>query len=349
MRGRHTSHQGGVRKLALLAGVTLVVMGLVILGRIAWFYYNYHKVGQHLVTQVEHTGPKRQWPSKVIALLKVPELGLVAPVEQGTGDVVLNVAIGHLAASVSVGSPGTSVLAAHNVSWFSNLNKLTTGSYFEIDTRSHEDVFRVAWHKVVPVGYSLKNSQSPTVVLEACWPLNALYLTPNRYLVGATLVSSVRLGSPPRVPRAKSYQVSGMPQPFASQNLSLLDNYLPMGSFDISGETSQSWEGSSAPYLLAGKEVSWLIALLHAIATKNPSEIEDVGKLPAKAATTLAAGLSKFDSLANLVEDVNGNQANGGSGTFTATFGGHVLTITEHYRVEGSKVMLLDTTTSSSP
>lgn len=346
MRGRHTSHQGGVRKMSLFAGIVLVVMGLVIFGRIAWFYYDYHKVGQQLATQVEHVGLKRQWPSNVIALLKIPELSLVAPVEQGTGDVVLNVAIGHLAASVPVGSPGTSVLAAHNVSWFSNLNKLTIGSYFEIDTRSHEDVFRVAWHKVVPVGYALRNSQSPSVVLEACWPLNALYLTPNRYLVGANLIASVQLGTPPPVPRATSYQVSGMPQPFASQNLSLIDNYLPMGSFDISGTTSQRWEGSSAPYLLAGKEVSWLIALLHAIATKNPSEIEDVGKLPLQTATTLAAGLTRFDSLANLVEDVKGNQANGGSGTFTATFGDHTLTITEHYRVAGSKVMLIYTTTS---
>lgn len=65
-------------------------------------------------------------------------------------------------------------------------------------------------------------------------------------------------------------------------------------------------------------------------------------------AETLAVGISKFDSLTNLVEEVKGSKAYGGSGTFTAAFGNSILTITEHFQVEGSKVMLVATTVSSS-
>jgi hypothetical protein len=44
--------------------------------------------------------------------------------------------------------------------------------------------------KVEKVGYNIENFPYPGLVLESCYPLNALYITPNRYLVFAKFITS---------------------------------------------------------------------------------------------------------------------------------------------------------------
>ncbi len=329
------------RRIVLVVGVICLLTGVWLAGRIAVFYARSAIVGGEKIHAVVATSTGRHWPRGVLGLLRVPDIGLVAPVEQGTGTSVLDVAVGHLATSVMPGQPGTSVVAAHNVSWFSGLGGLHRGDIIEVDTPTSQQVYRVAWHKVVKVGAPVANTRSPSIVLEACWPLNALYLTPHRYLVGATLVSTVHTAIPPKIPGQQHFTPVGIPQPIARQNLSLTGNDLPMGSFAITGSPSSAWAGSSAPYSLASAEVNWMIALLHAAKARSASELEAVTSQPIKVILPLVHGYSGFVSLANLTEDVVGTHAIGGSASVILKTAAGQVGVTEHFSVIDAGVHLV--------
>ena len=55
---------------------------------------------------------------QLAGILSIPAIHLQAPVEEGTDDQELNVAVGHAPASVWPGLAGTSVFLAHDVSYF---------------------------------------------------------------------------------------------------------------------------------------------------------------------------------------------------------------------------------------
>ena len=57
----------------------------------------------------------------------IPAIGLTAPVEEGTDDAELNVAVGHVPSSVWPGKTGNTVLEAHDVSYFVNIDQLKPG------------------------------------------------------------------------------------------------------------------------------------------------------------------------------------------------------------------------------
>lgn len=349
IRGAHSRVGAGRGKvIALVVGMVCLLAGLWLAGRIVVFYARSAVVGGAKIHAVVRSGEGRRWPQGVLALLRIPDIGLVAPVEQGTGNGVLDVAVGHLAASVMPGQPGTSIVAAHNVSWFSGLGGLHRGDFIEMDTPKEQQVYRVQWHKVVKVGAAVANTRSPSIVLEACWPLNALYLTPHRYLVGATLVSTVRTAIPPKIPGQQHFVPVGIPQPIAQQNLTLAANDLPMGSFAITGSPSPAWAGSSAPYSLASAEVNWMIALLHAAQAKSVSELEAVTSQRASVIYPLVHGYSGFVSLANLTEDVVGTRARGGTASVTLRTGYGQVSVTEHFTVIGDGVHLSGIQVSSS-
>jgi sortase A len=344
MSWRHSRHSlarlSAPRRALVVLGVFAVLGGLFLAGRIALFYTRTAVVGGGKVRAVVAAGVAKPWPSGVLALLRIPSLGLAAPVEQGTNDSVLDVAVGHLATSVMPGQAGTSILAAHNVSWFSGLGGVHRGDLVEVDTPTAQQVYKVAWHKVVKVGATVLNTHSPSIVLEACWPLNALYLTPHRYLVGATLVSSVKIDRTPAIPTQQRFTPVGIVKSIADENLSLVANDLPMGSFAITGSPAPSFTASSSPYSLASAEVTWLIALLHASHAGGVNELTALTHQPASAVRPLADGYSGFATLANLTENVIGTRAIAGSATVTLDTAQGPVTVIEEFKVTGRSVEL---------
>lgn len=342
-RGRH-SRTGRYPKLLFGVGALCVVLGLLLVGRIGLFYARSSIVGGGKIRAVVDARQGQPWPTGVIALLRIPGISLVAPVEQGVGDNVLNVAVGHLPSSVMPGMTGTSIFAAHNVSWFSGLGGLRSGSLIEVDTPTEQQVYRVDWHKVVHTGSPVVDTAVSSIVLEACWPLNALYLTPYRYLVGGTLVSSLPIDNAPRIPKQDHFKPIGIPPTIASGNLNLDANNLPMGSFSITGEPSASWSGSSAPYSLATAEVNWLIALLHAASAQSVSELVAVSHDSAREVAPLLHGYQGFDSLADLSEVIDGGHAIGGTASVDLKTATGQVQVTEHFVIRVLQVRLDATT-----
>jgi LPXTG-site transpeptidase (sortase) family protein len=119
-------------------------------------------------------------------LLVIPAIGLTAPVEDGTDDAQLNVAVGHVPASVWPGTNGNAVLEAHDVSYFVNIAQLKPGDTISYETPCTTYTYAVQGHQVIKQGSPVYNTPSPTLSLVTCWPTNALWFTPDRYMVTAS-------------------------------------------------------------------------------------------------------------------------------------------------------------------
>ena len=94
-------------------------------------------------------------------LLVIPAIGLTAPVEEGTDDAQLNVAVGHVPSSVWPGTTGNSVLEAHDVSYFVNIDQLNPGDLIRYETPCTTYVYRVQGHQVIQQGSPVYNTPAP--------------------------------------------------------------------------------------------------------------------------------------------------------------------------------------------
>lgn len=176
----------------------------------------------------------------VIGTLAISRLGISTAVMQGTSSQELYLAPGHYLGSVLPGEVGTSVVAAHNATFFRHLDKLRPGDLIRVGTVQGTFWFQVTSGLVVSDTEPLVDTAYPSLDLEACYPLDALYFTPTRYVVEARLVADV-LAKRPRVtkrPAALTYQAA---IPAAVQRrypLSLAKNSLPMGTLTYAGRNT---------------------------------------------------------------------------------------------------------------
>jgi len=202
----------------------------------------------------------------VRGLLEIPKLGVVAPVEQNTGDAQLNVAVGHDPYSVWPGTTGNSVLAAHDVSYFENLPHLVAGDQVLYVAPCTTYYFRVQSHSIVAAGSTVYDTPTSTITLVTCWPTNALWFTPDRFLVSAALV-----GSRPTRARHVSYlavtppPTVAIPPALVSQGVTLTTYSLPMGSFALTGKPNSAWAQTTSPLLVEGSAVESFIAGVRAL------------------------------------------------------------------------------------
>ncbi len=131
--------------------------------------------------------------------LEAQSIGLNAPVVEGTGDAQLAVAVGHVPSSVWPSSAGTAVLSAHDVTWFSQIGQLKQGSTFQFVTPCETYRYVVTKTEIVKAGSPIYSTSASRIVLTSCYPFTALYLTPDRYLVEADLVSRSEKAAPATV------------------------------------------------------------------------------------------------------------------------------------------------------
>ncbi|MGA8295891.1 MAG: class D sortase [Acidimicrobiales bacterium] len=209
---------------------------------------------------------------QVRGLLEIPKLDVVAPVEQNEGDAQLNVAVGHNPYSVWPGTTGTSVLVAHDVSYFENLPHLNVGDEVIYVAPCRTYYFRVESHAIVSAGAPVYNTARPSLTLVTCWPTNALWFTPDRYVLSATFI-----GTRPTTSRSTSYLAVtpppsvAIPPPLAAQGVTLTTYSLPMGSFALVGKPNAAWAQTTSPLLDEDSAVQSFIAAVRAL-TENRLE-----------------------------------------------------------------------------
>lgn len=190
-------------------------------------------------------------------LLKFPELDVVAPVEQGSSDAVLAVAVGHDPSSVWPGTNGTAVLLSHDVTYFVNIGHLKQNDVVNYATPCADYTYKVTTSKVVLAGTTIYNSPGSTIDLVTCYPSNALFYTNQRLVVSLGLVkSSVAKTAHPLtisnhdVPTINARQPTvPVPPQLSKEGLTLDSNYAPMGTLTILGTPNSRYVQSPAALL----------------------------------------------------------------------------------------------------
>jgi sortase A len=213
-------------------------------------------------------------PGQLSGILTIPALNLHAPVEEGTDDQELNVAVGHDPQSVWPGVDGAAVFLAHDVSYFVHLDALKPGDAITYATACNTVTFRVRAHQVVPAGSPVANSTDPSLVLDTCWPPNALFFTPDRLLIRATEVGAVTKGRDLNASAqfiktvASTSYTTTAPPALRAQGLTLEQNEVPMGTMSLV-DASVAFAQSPGPLSLEAAALETYFGGLHSGAQRN--------------------------------------------------------------------------------
>jgi len=213
-------------------------------------------------------------PGQLSGILRIPAIDLHAPVEEGTDDPELNVAVGHDPQSVWPGVDGAAVFLAHDVSYFVHLNALKPGDVITYATACNTVKFEVSAQQVVPAGSPVSNTTDPSLVLDTCWPPDALFFTPDRLLVRATEIGAATKGTSLdpgsqfiKTVRETDFRTSA-PAALQAQGLTLEQNEAPMGTMILVG-ASQAFAQSPGPLSLEAAALETYFGGLHAAAQRQ--------------------------------------------------------------------------------
>lgn len=257
-------------------------------------------------------------------LLEAPALGLVAPVVQGTSDAVLSDAVGHVRASSWPGQRGTSIFAGHDVTWFSQIDHLKIGDRILYIARCHIYVYRVTAHRVTTAGSPVYDTGARRIVLDTCYPLNALYPTDSRYLVFAAFVRAMPTArAAPPMPRRQLLAVPAPPA-LKAQGLALSQNYAPVGALHISGTPTMAWRQTNEPLKAEAAALAAYFGLIRSASQGREAWWADLApSVPRSRATGLWHGyISGYDTHLDVTLSARGDRIQGATLTAVVTTDG---------------------------
>jgi sortase A len=177
-----------------------------------------------------------------------------APVEEGT---------------VWPGVNGAAVFLAHDVSYFVHLDALEPGDEITYQTACNTVEFVVSAKQVVAAGSTVSDTAIPSLILDTCYPPDALFYTPQRLLVRATEVSTNATGTNVRGTSAAvpSYTTT-VPPALVAQGLTLQQNEAPMGTLQLVNDTL-AFAQSPGPLALEAAALQAYFGGLHAGAQRQ--------------------------------------------------------------------------------
>lgn len=274
------------RTIGIGISIILIVSGLLLLLKIPYFYLHSQIAGAKLIKTEKTDTPSIKTTSyhavsnvqassmgSLVGTIQIPSLSLTAPILEGTTTEVLDKGAGHLSTSVMPGEQGTSVIAAHNVTWFRHVDQLKKGNSIQVQTSYGKFLFHVTGTKIVKTGAPVYNSTHPSIVLVACYPINALYLTPYRYLVFAQMDTSGKWQPINRQNNQMIY-TADIPLRLKKDPLSLKHYSLRLGTLNYTGSPSMKFSASGAPLSASHSLVQLYLAWLKASASRDTVDLK---------------------------------------------------------------------------
>jgi len=144
--------------------------------------------------QVETARPAPSRPpaaNDLIGRLAIPRLKLMTTVREGTGELTLARAVGHIAGTALPGENGNVAVAGHRDTLFQNLSGIRIRDLIEFETLDARFVYQVTSTTVVKpeTGSVLRAGLYPELTLVTCYPFDFIGSAPDRFIVKARLVS----------------------------------------------------------------------------------------------------------------------------------------------------------------
>lgn len=316
----------------LLAGLgCLALAGVAVAYPLAWQHRQQVTGGRAVAADQAHAHAAEQAaggscePRTGPGVLVIPALHLTAPVRQGLSDAVLSVALGH-DPSTGWPAPGASTLiAGHDVGYLSGDASLRAGDVVDYEEPCGTLHYRVVRHVVTKPGRHVPLPRGGGLVLDTCWPTDALWYTPNRYLVVTRYVSTTT--RPRRLPApAPAPAVPAVPLPagLSPTGLTLAANPWPMGRLTLAGTPAAAWTASQSSLTAESDALEVLFGVRQALAAGNQAWLGALA--PGVAVPTWLAGSPSAEL--DVTETVQGGalvsvtlrssvHASGGSQPFT--------------------------------
>ena len=119
------------------------------------------------------------------AILRVPSIGLVVPVFEGTSEHNLSRGAARIEGTARFGESGNIGIAAHRDGFFRTLKDIEVGSTLVLDGLNARRVYQVAEIRIVePSDISvLKPTGSASITLVTCYPFYFVGPAPRRFIV----------------------------------------------------------------------------------------------------------------------------------------------------------------------
>jgi sortase A len=137
-----------------------------------------------------------------MAVLQIPKIRLAVPLLDGTDDLTLNHAVGHIAGTARPGGQGNIGIAGHRDGFFRGLKDVKVGDAVELRTAKGTDKYVVDQILIVKpdnVGV-LRSRPLPSLTLVTCYPFYFIGSAPKRYVVMASLNREISGGPGSSIP-----------------------------------------------------------------------------------------------------------------------------------------------------
>ena len=139
-----------------------------------------------------------------LGVLDIPSLQLEVPVLEGTDDLTLDRAVGHIRGTASLGQSGNIGIAGHRDGFFRGLKDIHLGDAIDLHSQSGTSHYLVDEIQIVPpTDVSVLESRAkPSLTLVTCYPFYFVGSAPMRYIVHAAAADPNRPKSAeqPRIP-----------------------------------------------------------------------------------------------------------------------------------------------------
>ncbi len=274
-------------RIRFAVGFTLILIAAVGVGYPLWWnhrsssgatklinqYRSQRAVGSGSSAKTRETCAVKGGPG----VLSIPSIGLVAPVQQGVDNAVLDVSIGHNPGTPWPGPKSAALFAAHDVSFFSRLSELKLGDLVSYSVSCGTYVFKVSQRQIADTGARITVPKVGALVLDTCWPTNALWFTSQRLIVTAEYSKTVATSAAPTVAPPTGNAIApvvlntNLPGALSAANLSLVNNSQLMGTMSFAGTPSSQFIQSNAPMQLEAAALTGWFAAIHTLEADQPT------------------------------------------------------------------------------
>jgi sortase A len=133
-----------------------------------------------------------------LGVLKISSIGVEVPVLEGTDDLTLNRAVGHIDDTPLPGEAGNIGIAGHRDGFFRGLKDVHQGDYVDLYTERGNSRYVVDDIRVVPPEdvSVLAPRPKPSLTLVTCYPFYFVGSAPLRYIVRASAMDAINLKAP---------------------------------------------------------------------------------------------------------------------------------------------------------
>jgi sortase A len=130
-----------------------------------------------------------------LGVLKIPSIELEVPLLEGSDDLTLNRAVGHIEGTTAPGGIGNVGIAGHRDGFFRGLKDLRLGDTMDLFTEKGNSRYVVDEILIVPPENVsvLAPRSKPALTLVTCYPFYFVGSAPLRYIVHASITDSSNL------------------------------------------------------------------------------------------------------------------------------------------------------------